>query len=559
MIFLATSLAALLTMPRFSDLKVLSTHKSLERPVYSVEITETPDVASYIPKHPIILTTAMVFKDDQTQLKTFIDSLVTKEVAALGIKVGRFVDHIDQEIIDYASQVDLPLLRIPSSRPLGTLLYQMLSYIWNAKTEQMTYALDIQKNFSRLLMHDVSSGRFVSELGKIIKVPVILLSPWHKVVSHSHYFSDSNHPVSFYTNQITSKNYQAISQEKSSFIIHDMNGNDIQVLGYPVHVSDYFPYHLIILNPELIPYPISEFAIDQAVLVLTFMMYKNQKVTESFEALKTDFFTQIINTKTNLSSTVSAITSPQHWLEIGANYGLVKSDYYQVAIAHCIPKKRMRSRMIYQKEAIEIVNNWLQEKIPAYLKDVIIFKLKSNNQLVMIFQSRQKNVDQVLNNLATELNNAINVNLRFSLGNAYSNLKDIVNSFVEAQTAVDESDQTNRNVNYYRSKGLIGLFDEVASDRVHYFCQKTLNKLAYPTEPALKDLRKTLRYYLSYNCEITHTAEALYLHRNTIKYRIKQCEKLLGVSIKEPQTSLSIRLALELSANENQSDLLHNS
>lgn len=215
--------------------------------------------------------------------------------------------------------------------------------------------------------------------------------------------------------------------------------------------------------------------------------------------------------------------------------------------------------MIYQKEAIEIVNNWLQEKIPAYLKDVIIFKLKSNNQLVMIFQSRQKNVDQVLNNLATELNNAINVNLRFSLGNAYSNLKDIVNSFVEAQTAVDESDQTNRNVNYYRSKGLIGLFDEVASDRVHYFCQKTLNKLAYPTEPALKDLRKTLRYYLSYNCEITHTAEALYLHRNTIKYRIKQCEKLLGVSIKEPQTSLSIRLALELSANENQSDLLHNS
>lgn len=143
MIFLATSLAALLTMPRFSDLKVLSTHKSLERPVYSVEITETPDVASYIPKHPIILTTAMVFKDDQTQLKTFIDSLVTKEVAALGIKVGRFVDHIDQEIIDYASQVDLPLLRIPSSRPLGTLLYQMLSYIWNAKTEQMTYALDM--------------------------------------------------------------------------------------------------------------------------------------------------------------------------------------------------------------------------------------------------------------------------------------------------------------------------------------------------------------------------------------------------------------------------------
>ena len=504
---MSTSLVSLLNLPRFAELKVLSTHKILDRPVYSVEITETPDVASYIPEHPIILTTAMYFKDDQSQLKRFMDTLAAKKVAALGIKVGRFIDRVDDDIVDYATKIDLPLIKVPSSQPLGTLLYQMLSYIWDAKTEQMTYALDIQKNFTRLMMHDVSSGRFVSELGKVIKVPVILLSPWNKVVSHSHFFSNSNHPVSYYTDQIKASHYQKIRHHKGSFLINDLDGNPIQILGYPVRVAEYFPFHLIILKPETIPYPISEFAIDQAVLVLTFMLYKNQKVQESLDTLTSDFFDQLLTNE----GPAPAATFSRHWLELGAQYGLIKSNYYQVGIAHCVNTKKTASRLIYQREAISVANRWLQEKLPRHLKDVIIFKLSG-----------------------------------------------IANSYIEARTAVRDFPQelSPTIVNYYHPKGLVGLFEDVDPDRIYYYCEKVLGDLAFPSKPAMQDLRKTLRCYLSYNCEITKTATVLFLHRNTIKYRIKQCEKILGKTIKDPQTSLNIRLALELSAGENQADLL---
>lgn len=252
-----TTLNELMNLPRFSDLTIASAHKDLERPVESVEITETPDIAGYIPENAIILTTAMIFKDDQSGLKSYIDSLLPKKVTALGIKVGRFIENIDQDVIDYATKVDLPIIKIPSTQPLGTLLYQMLSYILDARTEQLTYALDIQKNFSNLLMHDVNNGRFISELGKIINAPVILLSPWNKVISHALYFSESSHPASFYVGQITSHNYEKINEGKSLFSINDMKNTKISVLGYPVKVNNYFPYHLIILEPEKIPYPTS--------------------------------------------------------------------------------------------------------------------------------------------------------------------------------------------------------------------------------------------------------------------------------------------------------------
>lgn len=248
-----TTLKQLLDLPRFSDLEILSAHKNLERKVESVEITETPDVANFIPKNAIVLTTAMIYKDDQSKMKHLLDTLVSKDVAALGIKVGRFIDDIDQDVVDYASKVDVPIVKVPSSQPLGRLLYQMLSYIWDAKTEQLTYALDIQKRFSGLLMHDVNLSRFIAELGKIINAPVILLSPWHKAISNSQYFSRSDHPASFYIEQIDDHHYDKINEGNSSFIVKDLKGENVQVLGYPVNVDTYFPFHLIILKPEQIP------------------------------------------------------------------------------------------------------------------------------------------------------------------------------------------------------------------------------------------------------------------------------------------------------------------
>ncbi|WP_243686177.1 hypothetical protein [Lentilactobacillus rapi] len=219
---------------------------------------------------------------------------------------------------------------------MGRLLYQMLSYIWDAKTEQLTYALDIQKRFSGLLMHDVNLSRFIAELGKIINAPVILLSPWHKVISNSQYFSRSDHPASFYIEQIDDHHYDKINEGNSSFIVKDLKGENVQVLGYPVNVDTYFPFHLIILKPEQIPYPVSEFAIEQAILVLTFILFKNYKVDEFFDIMKSDFLSQLIKAKTDQTH------DHRNWVDLGSRYGLVHSKYYRLALATVFLTKTTR-------------------------------------------------------------------------------------------------------------------------------------------------------------------------------------------------------------------------
>lgn len=536
-------LAEVLALPRFSDLQLLSSHSNLTQPLESVEITETPDVADFIPKNVMILTTAMIYKDDQEKLKPFIDSLKQAECTALGIKVGRFLDEISPEIVAHASAVDLPLIKIPSTQPLGGLLHEIVGYLRDSKTEQMSVAFDIQKRFSTLLMQDVDATRFIAEFAKILNAPIILLSPWQQVIAHSNYFYGNQKSAEFFIEQLSKDHFQQLAQEKKIFRLQDERQENIQVAGFPIRVNDYFPYYLLVLSPEQIPYPISEFAIDQAILVLTFMLFKNQKIAESFEHLKTDFLDRLLDTHQE------ALSKHQNWLELWKNYRLINSDYYQLAIVYGVTKPENETHIRYQQAEGQLIFQWLKEQLPEILPDVALFKLKNQNKSILIFQSKKNDHLMILQNLAERLQQALPITIRFALGNAYENLEDLPNSYIEASSTLEASlhAQKPATVQLFHPKGLAGLFEKIGTEDVEYFCQQQLKELAYPTEPTLQELRKTLKVFLDFNCEITKTANALYLHRNTIKYRMNQCEKLLDTSIQEPETSLLLRVALELS------------
>ncbi|MGI8827022.1 MAG: helix-turn-helix domain-containing protein [Chloroflexota bacterium] len=56
------------------------------------------------------------------------------------------------------------------------------------------------------------------------------------------------------------------------------------------------------------------------------------------------------------------------------------------------------------------------------------------------------------------------------------------------------------------------------------------------------DLLRTLATYLAHGCNATRSAEALYLHRSGLLYRLARIEALLGTSL----IPFRVRVALEL-------------
>lgn len=58
------------------------------------------------------------------------------------------------------------------------------------------------------------------------------------------------------------------------------------------------------------------------------------------------------------------------------------------------------------------------------------------------------------------------------------------------------------------------------------------------------DLVKTLRVYFDTGSNASEAADRLFLHRNSMLYRLARVEKLTGLNLKDPRARLALQLGL---------------
>jgi purine catabolism regulator len=60
------------------------------------------------------------------------------------------------------------------------------------------------------------------------------------------------------------------------------------------------------------------------------------------------------------------------------------------------------------------------------------------------------------------------------------------------------------------------------------------------------DLLKTLEAYFEHNGNLSQAAEALYIHRNTLTYRMERIAEISGLDLDHNETRLAVQLALRI-------------
>lgn len=82
------------------------------------------------------------------------------------------------------------------------------------------------------------------------------------------------------------------------------------------------------------------------------------------------------------------------------------------------------------------------------------------------------------------------------------------------------------------------------------YCRGVLATLVAYDEAHTTDLVHTLRTYFRCNGNVIRTSERLFLHRNSVLYRLQRIEELLEVDLKDPQDRLVLHLAVELTERQ---------
>lgn len=537
-------LEELLKEERFCYLKILSKNPDLSRAVMTVESTETPDVARYIPQNTFLLMTGMAFQESQQPLCEFLEALNRHECAGVAIKLGRFLNELEEYVLETADRLGIPLFQIPMNVTLGEVYHELLSYIWNNQNDNYLSALNIQRKISNLILHGSSMKIILNNLTAILQKPVMIIDMFGEIQDYGYTFdkTERNKSVQFVALLINEG-----VLENSFHYLHKEKGRVHCI--YPIKGVGRNTNYLTVLdfNPE----EKEELAItmEQVLMALGLYYYRNLYVQYNHMKSLEDFFSILqeqLNDKTWTERQV---------LSIGEAYGLRIAPEYQVVIISMKDEKKKKfnqDSFSKNEESYILVYAWIKKWLEEEEKDILIFPQDSEWRFILLIQGKKAKLKEKYVQIYDYVEDKFGKKITIAQGGVISSILNMKHSFQEAEDCMENGE---RNTKYeyllsYKPKNIMELFKFVPERERKDICRFTLKELAFPQNQMQEELRKTLHTYLFCGSSITKTAENMFLHRNTIKYRVKKCEEILGIELSSVSDSFYLQLALVLSEKE---------
>lgn len=199
--------------------------------------------------------------------------------------------------------------------------------------------------------------------------------------------------------------------------------------------------------------------------------------------------------------------------------------------------------------------NLLKAVRMSFVKQIQLLYLQEEDGVVAIQElGHEEKLHQVMEKKREEIENNLQYSLKgasvsMGVGNAFGGSYAMKESVSEAKKAyrVLRACQTKGSLRYYDEIGIYRVFFDLKSEEVlENLLWETLGVLMEYDRKNESDLVHTLEIFLEADCNISATTEKLFVHRNTVKYRIKRIEEILGRDLKDVTTQFNLRLAYKI-------------
>ena len=165
----------------------------------------------------------------------------------------------------------------------------------------------------------------------------------------------------------------------------------------------------------------------------------------------------------------------------------------------------------------------------AFVKEV---KLGSQKEVMSI----SKKISEVLTEMQVEH--------IIGIGTVVQNVKDIARSFKEAQVAVDVGRVFNdeSTIMSFNSLGIGRLIYQLPTTLCEMFLSEIFKKGAI--DALDEETLTTIIKFFENNLNLSETARKLFVHRNTLVYRLEKIKKITGLDIREFDKATTFKVAL---------------
>ena len=130
------------------------------------------------------------------------------------------------------------------------------------------------------------------------------------------------------------------------------------------------------------------------------------------------------------------------------------------------------------------------------------------------------------------------------IGTLALHLRDLAKSYKEAQIAIEVGKvfDTERYVINYENLGIGRLIYQLPTTLCEMFLQEVFKK--NPIDALDKETLFTIHKFFENNLNVSETARKLFVHHNTLVYRLEKIKKLTGLDLREFDDAITFKVAL---------------
>ena len=202
----------------------------------------------------------------------------------------------------------------------------------------------------------------------------------------------------------------------------------------------------------------------------------------------------------------------------------------------------------FAEEFVQITENlakkYATEIITSFRNGSIIIMCQEKNELD---ESIQDNIVQELYNSNKYISTKYEISFSIGIGHSYLAFKEIYKSYQEAKTALAIARLLGEEkfIKYFSELGVFKLLYKQEAYLLKEFYLETLQEIIEFDEANNGELLATLEALISNNMDWKTTSEILFIHVNTLRYRIKKVEEILRIDISKLENVVNLFIALK--------------
>ncbi len=221
-------------------------------------------------------------------------------------------------------------------------------------------------------------------------------------------------------------------------------------------------------------------------------------------------------------------------------YARAKELHLQVEVPRAV--LLLRQRTDSDPSLLESVQGLFPDRISDFVLSV------TDTDIAIIRQlpegSDNKDLYKTASQILDQLGQDNQLSLVIGIGTIVYHIRDLARSYKEAQVAIDVGKvfDTDKEIIHYENLGIGRLIYQLPTTLCEMFLQEVFKK--NPISSLYPETLYTINKFFENNLNVSETARKLFVHRNTLVYRLEKIKKLTGLDLREFDDAITFKVAL---------------